>query len=424
MTDWKKEAEKLDSKDPLSLYRKRFRKDDNNLVYLDGNSLGMLPLETEQLMKRVVSQEWGNSLINGWNSGWWTMPSETGKMISSIIGAGSDEVIVCDSTSINLYKLLFAALKLRPGRKKVVSDRLNFPSDLYIMQGVISNIDQGHSLELAESGNGIDISTGELESLIDSSTAVVVLTHVNYRSGFMYDMKEISALAHSKGALVIWDLCHSVGAVEVDLGDASADMAVGCTYKYLNGGPGSPAFLYVKKELQGEIVSPVWGWLGEKDPFEFSTQYRPATGIRQYLTGTPGILSLSAVQPALRITIEAGMNQIRRKSVIMTSFLYTMASELLFPLGFMIGSPADPSKRGSHISLRHPEGYRICRALTDPANGEYRIIPDFRPPDNIRMGLAPLYNSFLDIYIAVMETARIVSEKDYEKYSPEPEGVT
>lgn len=424
MTDWKKEAEKLDHKDPLAHFRKRFRKDDDKLVYLDGNSLGMLPLETEKHMSQVVSHEWGNRLINGWNEGWWNMPSEIGEMISTIIGAGSDEVIICDSTSVNLYKLLSAALELRPGRKKVISDRLNFPSDLYIIQGVISRSGKNHVLELAESVNGIDINNSEFERLIDSDTAVVVLTHVNFRSGFLYDMKEITRLAHNHGALVIWDLCHSAGAVEIDLNDASADMAVGCTYKYLNGGPGSPAFLYVSKKLQGEIISPIWGWLGEKDPFQFSTEYRPATGIRQFMAGTPGILSLSAVKPALGITIEAGMKHIRRKSIIQTSFLYTMATEILVPLGFEIGSPADPSKRGSHISIRHPEGYRICRALVDPGMGELRIIPDFRPPDNIRMGLAPLYNSYHDIYVSVMEIERIVRAKEYENYSRDPEGVT
>lgn len=424
MTDWKNEAEKLDLKDPLVHYRERFRKDDNKLVYLDGNSLGMLPLESERILRKVVSNEWGDRLISGWNSGWWTMPLETGEMISSIIGAGNDEVIVCDSTSVNLYKLLTAALKLRPGRKKVVSDKLNFPSDLYIIQGVVSNSGQGHFLELAESYNGIDISQNELERSIDTETAVVVLTHVNFRSGFMYDMKEVTRLAHSMGALVIWDLCHSAGAVELDLKGASVDMAVGCTYKYLNGGPGSPSFLFVNKDLQGQIVSPVWGWLGEKDPFEFSSLYRPAHGIRQFLAGTPGILSMAALKPALNITIEAGMKQIRRKSIIMTSFLYTMATELLLSIGFTIGSPADPSKRGSHISLRHPEGYRICRALTDPDCGDCRVVPDFRPPDNIRIGLSPLYNSYTDIYVAVLEICRVVSEGEYENYNPAPEGVT
>lgn len=414
----------LDLKDPLADYRKRFRMEDEKLVYLDGNSLGMMPVETGRIMGSVVNNEWGDNLIAGWNMGWWSMPSEMGEMVSELVGAAKEEVIVCDSTSVNLFKLLCAALKLRPGRKKIVSDELNFPSDLYVMQGVIDILSQGHRLELAASHNGIEIAYEELDRIIDNDTAVVVLTHVCFRSGFMYDMEKITALAHSRGALIIWDLCHSAGAVEIDLDKSGADMAVGCTYKYLNGGPGAPSFIFVRKSLQDDIVSPVWGWLGDNDPFGFSLQYRPAEGIRQFLAGTPGILSMSALRPALQITLEAGIKQIRHKSIILTSFMYTMASDLLQDKGFVMGSPNDPSRRGSHISLKHPEGYRICKALSDPAKGEYRVVPDFRPPDNIRFGLAPLYNSFMDIYKAISQVEWIIREEIYKEYCSDIEGVT
>lgn len=416
MADWRKIAENEDINDPLSGFRDRFRRSDEKLIYLDGNSLGMMPVKTREILEDTITLQWGDSLVGGWNIGWWEMPSVTGRLISTIIGAGEEEVIVCDSTSVNLYKLLFAALKMRPGRKKIVSDELNFPSDLYIMQGVAANSSEGHYIELARSDDGIGVSDQALESVIDDNTAVVVLTHVCFKSGFMYDIGRITDLAHQKGALIIWDLCHSVGAVEIGLNRAGADMAVGCTYKYLNGGPGSPSFLYARKDIQDSLQSPVWGWLGESDPFKFSPEFSPAKGVGKFLAGTPGILSMSAIKPALEITLEAGIEALRGKSVAMTSFFLEMASEKLFPIGVTPGSPADPARRGSHISLRHPEGYRISKALIDPFRGEFRIIPDFRPPDNIRFGFAPLYNSFIEIYNTVNQLEWIIRERIYEEY--------
>ena len=420
----KKRASELDREDPLREFRDLFLIRDRSLIYFDGNSLGMLPLESEKTVARVIREEWGERLIRSWNENWWEMPARTGEKLADLIGAEKSEVIICDSTSVNLYKLVSAALRMRPGRKKIVSDEINFPSDLYIIQGVIDYRGEGHKLELAHSKDGIAVTYKELAGIIDNDTALVVLTYVSFRSAYMYDMAKITDLAHSKGALVIWDLCHAAGAVPVELNGCNADMAVGCTYKYLNGGPGSPAFMYVRKELQKEAVSPVWGWLGEKDPFEFSLQYRPATGIRHYLTGSPNILSLCTLEPSLDIFQSAGMDRIRAKSIKMTGLMLDLYNEYLEPAGFRLGTPAEPDQRGSHVSFKHPEALRICKALLDPRQGDHLIIPDFRPPDNIRLGLAPLYNTFSEIFIAVCEIERIVRDRIFLNYDSTVDKVT
>ncbi len=424
MKDWHKLAQEYDRDDVLGSYRKSFRINNERLIYFDGNSLGMPVERSLEVLTETASVGWGERLIKGWNDSWWDMPERVAGKIARVIGAGGDEVIVCDSTSVNLYKLVNAALKARKGRKKIVSDDLNFPSDLYVVQGVAENMGEGHELVLVPGDEMITVPFSKLEKEIDQDTALVVLTHVSFRSAFMYDMARVTELAHSYGALVIWDLCHAAGAVEVRLNECNADMAVGCTYKYLNGGPGSPAFLYVRKDLQEELFSPVWGWVGEKDPFGFRPGYIRSEGIRHFMVGSPGILSMCTLEPSVDMIIEAGIGRIREKSLALSGFLLSMFRDVLEPLGFVPGSPDDPEERGSHISLRHPEGYRICKALIDEQVGECQVIPDFRPPDNIRIGLAPLYNTFGEVYRAVTEMARIVKDHVYDKYDPGREGVT
>ncbi|MEA1886345.1 MAG: kynureninase [Bacteroidota bacterium] len=420
---YRKRAEKEDRDDILQEYRTCFKIPDN-LIYFDGNSLGMMPLKSERVATKLVSHEWGERLIRAWNEGWWEMPRRISGKIAQLIGCGSEEVIVCDSTSVNLYKLVSAALKLQEGRKKIISDDLNFPSDLYVIQGIIKNLDDGHILELVESDNEIDIQYSKLFDKIDENTAVVVLSYVSFRSAFMYDMKKVTEYVHRKGALIIWDLSHATGAVKIDLNSANADMAVGCTYKYLNGGPGSPAFLYVNSKIQDRVVSPIWAWLGEKDPFEFSLDYRPSEGAHRYMTGSPNILSLCTLEPSLDIIIEAGMDNIRAKSLRLTSFLLELYHAFLKPLGFELGSPERGEERGSHISLKHKEGYRICKALIDNKTGAHVIIPDFRPPDNIRLGLAPLYNQFAEVFELLLEIENIVKNSLFELYDSKADSVT
>jgi kynureninase len=419
-----RKARKFDSKDPLKDFRDFFYKDDHRLIYLDGNSLGMLPHNSIRLMAEEVNQRWGERLIRSFNEKWWDMPSALGKKISKIIGARPDEVIVCDSVSVNLYKLILAALRYNHGKFRVVSDNMNFPSDLYVIQGVIKLLNSGHILELMKTEDNITISDDELIRTINVDTALVSLSYVSFRSAFMYDMDKVSRLAHDHSALILWDLCHAVGAVPVDLGACRADMAVGCTYKYLNGGPGSVAFIYVRKELQEQLDHSIWGWWGEAEPFQFEMNYRPASGIKRFLTGSVPVLSMAALDPALDIVIKAGIPAIRDKSLKLSRYLIDLVKEILVPLGFTLGSPEDDRYRGSHVSICHPEAYRICQALIDPEEGKYTVIPDFRAPDVIRLGLVSLYNSFSDVYHTVREIEMIARLGIYEKYSSDITGVT
>jgi kynureninase len=417
-------AKQIDERDELKSFREKFDLQDKNLIYLDGNSLGVLPKPTKIHIENVINNEWGRGLIRSWNEGWYKRPSDIGAKLAKIIGAQADEVIMADSTSVNLFKLAFAALKAQSERTEIVSDTLNFPSDLYIIQGLIEIFGGKHNLKLANSTDGLTVSLEELDKQITSKTALVTLSHVVFKSAFMYDMKRVTSLAQSKGAMVIWDLSHAVGAVPVKLNECNADMAIGCTYKYLNGGPGAPAFLYVRKDLQEKLVSPIWGWFGQHKPFDFNLNYKPAIGIERFLAGTPPLVSLSTVDPSLDIILEAGMDRLREKSVAQTEYLISLFKEFLFPLGFEIGSPTQSENRGSHISIRHPEAYRICKALIDPKIYGKVVIPDFREPDNIRLGIAPLYNTFTEIFEAITQIRDIVQEKKYLAYNPDRESVT
>lgn len=417
-------ATMLDEQDELKSFRSKFDLQDKNLIYLDGNSLGVLPKPTKTHTEKVVEKEWGSGLIRSWNEGWYTRPRTIGAKLAKIIGAKPEEVILTDSTSVNLFKLAFAALKHQTNRNEIVSDNLNFPSDLYILQGLIAIFGNKHKLNLANSTDGLTVSTNELNRVINEKTALLTLSHVVFKSAFRYNMNEVTALAQSKGAMVIWDLSHAVGAVPINLNLSNADMAIGCTYKYLNGGPGAPAFLYVRKDLQEKLQSPIWGWFGQNNPFDFNLNYQPANGIDRFLAGTPPLLSLSTIDPSLDIILEAGMDRIWTKSVRQTEYLLSLFNEFLLPLGFQVGSPLNSEQRGSHISIRHPEAYRICKALIDPSVGAKVVIPDFREPDNIRLGIAPLYNTFTDIYEALSQIRHIIKDNKHLEYSPQRESVT
>ncbi len=418
------EALALDEQDELSAYRSGFISGDEKLIYLDGNSLGRLPAEARAIIDHSVNIEWGERLIRSWNEDWYTKNRELGNKIARVAGASEGEVIITDTTSVNLYKLAHAVLKFKKGRTRVVTDELNFPSDLYILQGLVKEFGDGYELVVVSSRDGMTIDAGDLRAGIDDNTALVSISHVAFKSAFRYGMKEITSLAHENGAMMLWDLSHSIGAVPGELNASDADLAVGCTYKYLNGGPGSPAFLYVRKDLQDKLSSPIWGWFGEKNPFDFTLKYRPGDGISRFLAGTPPILALKAMEPTLDMMNKIGMQRIREKSVAQSEFLLGLAEEFLYPLGFQTGSPPDPEKRGSHVSLRHPEAYRICKALIDPGLGEAVVIPDFREPDNIRLGITPLYTSYTELFKAVIEIRNIVADKLLLKYSVEREKVT
>ncbi len=417
-------AKHLDNKDELRQFRDEFVIYDPNTIYLDGNSLGRLPRKTIEILKEAVERQWGDRLIRGWNEGWIEASVRIGAKIAHIIGARPDEVIVADATSVNLFKLVIAALRDKPDRTKIVSDELNFPSDLYILQGVIDLMGKYHKLKLVPSNNGIEIDPDAIDNAADGNTALITLTHTCFKSGFVHDMARINKMAHKKGVYVLWDLSHSVGALPIDLNGTDTDLAVGCTYKYLNGGPGSPAFLYVRKDLQKKLMQPIWGWLGSEEPFTFNLNYEPASDMIRFQVGSPPILSMLAIEPGLDILLRAGIEKLRKKSVVQGEYLLFLFDQWLAPLGFILGSPEDPGKRGSHVSVRHPEAYRINRALIEAKPPDIKVIPDFRTPDNIRLGIAPAYTSYEDIHRAMQRIKEIVENRIYEQYSDEKMKVT
>ena len=414
-------AQQLDTHDRLAAIRNEFVIHDPNLIYLDGNSLGLLPKAAQAKARQVVEEQWGVDLIRGWNKGWWDSPARVGDKIGQLIGAAAGQVLVNDTVSLNLFKLAAAALTLQPSKTRIITDTFNFPSDLYILQGIRQTFGGRHEIiSIGASDNDITPDLAALETAIDENTALVTLSHVTFKSGYLYDMQRISELAHKKGALVLWDLSHSVGALPIHLDSCNADLAIGCTYKYLNGGPGAPAFLYVNKSIQEKLSSPIWGWWGQNNPFDFSLNYQPARGAERFLVGTQPILSLFTMEAALEPTLQAGMDSIREKSILMTGYASFLTESWLAPFGFSLGSPPDPAKRGSHISIRHADGYRINRALIEEMN----VIPDFREPDNIRLGFAPLYTSFTDVWEGFDRIRRVMEEKRYEKFPKQKLAVT
>jgi kynureninase len=385
----------LDAADPLGGFRDRFRLPAAT-VYLDGNSLGALPADSVARIADVVQREWGRDLIRSWNANAWIeAPTRIGAKIAPLIGAEADEVIVCDSTSVNLHKLLAAALAAQPGRRVVLSEPGNFPTDLYMAQGV-----RGAELRLAD--------RAAILGAIDESVAVVMLTHVHYKSGAVHDMAAITAAAQAAGALVLWDLSHSAGAIPVDLNGCNADLAVGCGYKYLNGGPGAPAFLYVARRHQARLVNPLSGWMGHAAPFDFEDGYRPADGMARWLCGTPPVLSLLALETGVGIVAEAGMAAIEAKRRTLSELLVREMAARCPEL--TLASPADVTARGSHVSFAHPNAYAICQALI--ARG---VIGDFRAPEVLRLGLTPLYLSHADIVTAVDHIAAVMASREWDR---------
>lgn len=395
------EAAALDAADPLREHRDRFVITDPELIYLDGNSLGRMPKATAGVLDRVTNQEWGDRLIRSWNEGWWDLQLHLGDMLAPLVGASPGEVMISDSTSVNTYKLARAAVDGVPERRRIVTDDLNFPTDVHILEGVAKKT--GRTLEIVAS-DGINGPVEALDAAIDENTALVSLSHTAFKSGYTYDLAEITRMAHDAGAMVLWDCSHSVGALTVELNDAGADLAIGCTYKYLNGGPGAPAFLYVRSDLQARLENPITAWWGHAEPFSFDLEFRPVSGIRRFHTGTMPMLSLAAVESGIAAVLDAGIGEIRQKSVALSEYLISQWETHLSRHGFGLASPPDPQRRGSHVSLSHGQAWPMTRAMIEVG----RVIPDFRTPDNIRLGLSPLYTTFTEIHTAVQRMKRIV----------------
>ncbi|HXZ66793.1 MAG TPA: kynureninase, partial [Streptosporangiaceae bacterium] len=359
-----------------------------------------------------VDQDWGVGLVRSWDK-WVHLPRQAGDMLGEqLLGAGSGQVIVCDSVTVNLYKLAFAALDYRAGRDVIVTDDDNFPTDRYVLEGVAAQ--RGCELRLIHSDIDDGVSERALAEALDDRVALVELSHVAYRSGALADMARLTGLIHRAGALALWDLCHSVGAVPIELDGAGADLAVGCTYKYVNAGPGAPALLYVRDELQHQLRQPIWGWFGQRDQFEMGPRYDPAPGISAFLTGTPDVMGAVAVEEGARLLAEAGLPQLRAKSIALTEYLIALADSSLVPLGFAVASPRDPVRRGGHVSLRHDDARQLSHALLRAG-----IVADYRTPDRIRLAPVPLFNSFTQVWDAMDRLRELAASKSYTDIPPE-----
>ncbi len=391
----------LDATDPLAALRDRFVLPDG-VIYLDGNSLGALPADVPGRIAEVVEREWGADLIRSWNAhGWIDLPRRVGDAIAPLVGARPGEVIVADSTSVNLFKLLAAALRMRPGRRVIVSERRNFPTDLYMARG-LADLVGDVEVRLAD--------RSELDAAIDDRTAVVMLTHVDFRTGELHDMDGITRLAHDRGALMLWDLAHSAGAVPVELDRCHVDLAVGCGYKYLNGGPGAPAFAYVAERHHAAVETPLPGWMGHAAPFEMTTAYRPAPGVARLLCGTPPILSLAALERGVATVGEAGITSLRAKSVAITELFIALVEAACPGHGLELVSPRDAERRGSQVSFRFDHGYALVQALITRG-----VIGDFREPDLMRFGFAPAYLRFVDVWDAVEALRDVLDTREWDR---------
>jgi kynureninase len=386
-------AAELDARDPLRDFRERFVIDPA-LVYLDGNSLGCLPRRTVARLERTVAQ-WGERAVRGWDDGWLELPIEIGDRLGACaLGAASGQTVIGDSTTVCFYKLACAALDARPDRRQILTDLDNFPTDRYVLEGLARA--RGLELVWLQGDPGSGPTPNEVAAQIGPDTALVTFSHVSYRSAHIAEMAVINRLVDEAGALMLWDLSHSAGSVPLSLDGDQAGLAVGCTYKYLNGGPGAPAYMYVQRGLQSELRQPIWGWLGRRDPFEMAPGYEVASGMQGFLSGTPPILALAAVDEGVRLIAEAGIDAIRAKGVALTEFAVTLAEALLAPRGVSVVSPRDPERRGAHVALAHPEARQLCARLIDAG-----VIVDFRRPDVIRFGLSPLTTRFVDVWDAV-----------------------
>lgn len=383
--DW---CQEQDRNDPLAPMKDRFDLPDG-VIYMDGNSLGVLPKGVDARIANLVKNEWGRDLIKSWNTAdWINLPARVGKKIAPLVGAKPNEVVMADSTSVNLFKVAAAACRMNKGRTKIISEPGNFPTDLYMLQGLSDFLGPDVALQVVD--------RDKIIKAIDEDTAVVVLTHVHYVTADMFDMKAVTEAAHAKGALMVWDLSHSTGAVPVDLNGANADFAVGCGYKYLNGGPGAPAFLYVAERHQASVKQPLTGWFGHKTPFEFLDDYEPAGDIRRMLVGTTSVMAASALDGALNAFDGVDMTVVRKKSQALTDLFIALCREKLSDHGVGLATSENPGKRGSHVSLKCENGYAVMQALI-----ERGVIGDFRAPNFMRFGFTPLYLGFEDIYRAV-----------------------
>ena len=410
-----KSASELDAEDALAPFRNLFvhAAEESDLIYLDGNSLGRQPSAVGEVLERVVHGEWATRLIRGWNEGWLDISGSVGDLIGALINAQPGEVTLAENTSVCLYKVATAALKTRSDRTKLVTDSENFPSDIQILKSACSSAGHNHRLEVVDTSSGDD-PMGQLVAALDDSTALVSLSHVSYKSGWRWNLREVNELAETCGALVLWDFSHSVGAIPIDVATERVGLAVGCTYKYLNGGPGAPAFIYVSDD-HPQLINPVAGWFGSAAPFSFDPTSPPATGIERFLTGTPHVVSAALVEPGVQMLLDAGIRRVYEKSVALSERFIELSDQHLANFGFEVRSPRNSDQRGSHVALFHPYAQAVALALIN----EQSVIPDFRPPDLLRFGFAPLYTSFADVDATVHRIVDVVESGGIDRWRDE-----
>ena len=411
-------AAELDAADPLASFASEFVPAPDGLTYLDGNSLGRPLRASREAVLEVLDDQWARGLIGSWDQ-WIELSRAIGdRLAAACLGASEGTTVISDSTSVNIYKLASAALDARPGRADIVADANEFPTDLYVLDGLARS--RGGRLRLVDSDPVRGFDPGDVSSLLDDEVALVSLSHVNYRSGALADMAAVTAAAHQAGALALWDLCHSVGVVPTALEDCGVDLAVGCTYKYLNGGPGSPAFLHVAPRHLGTLLQPIHGWFGQSRQFDMDPTYDPVPTIERFLVGTPPILSITPIGPAVDQVGRAGIEAIGAKSRSLTELLIAAHDLLLAPLGFTLGTPRDPDRRGGHVTVRHPEAQAISAAI----RSEVSVVGDFRRPDGIRLSPAPLYVSHVEVVEALSRMAEVVSAGAHARYREQVGRVT
>ena len=410
-----KSASELDAADALAPFRNLFvhAAEESDLIYLDGNSLGRQPSAVGEVLERVVHDEWATRLIRGWNEGWLDISGSVGDLIGALINAQPGEVTLAENTSVCLYKVATAALKTRSDRTKLVTDSENFPSDIQILKSACSSAGHNHRLEVVDTSSGAD-PMAQLVAALDDSTALVSLSHVSYKSGWRWNLREVNELAETCGALVLWDFSHSVGAIPIDVATERVGLAVGCTYKYLNGGPGAPAFIYVSDD-HPQLVNPVAGWFGSAAPFSFDPTSPPAIGIERFLTGTPHVVSAALVEPGVQMLLNAGIRRVYEKSVALSERFIELSDQHLAHFGFEVRSPRNSDQRGSHVALFHPYAQAVGLALIN----EQSVIPDFRPPDLLRFGFAPLYTSFADVDATVHRIVDVVESGGIDRWRDE-----
>ncbi|MDG1022578.1 MAG: aminotransferase class V-fold PLP-dependent enzyme [Flavobacteriaceae bacterium] len=411
-----------DEKDPLSKFRAYFFHPKNEL-YFDGNSLGKLPLKAQKTLHEVIQNQWGEGLIRSWNRYWLDIPKKIGAKYAQLLGVEKEEISIGESTSVRLYQILHALISSGLFPKHLTTDILNFPTDLYVMEGLKKNFEIS-PITVVSYPNEIEADIEKLKRTIKNHPGIICLSLVSYKSAFLYPMRLLNRWAAKHSSIIVWDLSHAIGAVAIDLKKTETKIALGCTYKYMNGGPGAPAFLYVNKIIQTNLFNPIQGWFGHQRPFDFEKNYIPAQGIGRFASGTPAILSMAAMEAGVDIVLEAGIESLRNKSVLQSELLLKMAQEELIPLGFLIESPIEPEYRGSHVTLSHDGAWQICQALLAGSQSHPKIIPDFRPPNFIRFGITPLYTQYRDLWTLVDTLKTIMNTKSYLNFSVEKTTVT